>query len=222
MRNLRQNKHRSNRSNAWSGSKSSNQSKFDPYLSEWALVRADRNPMTTIILSDELKIDVYMRPIRDTFVRPFTIDDLEKTLQSIPLKFLHGLERIILFGGTKKQELTAGRMFRDGMYYPFESGGMIVLYPFLEKRMNWNCSRYSPHEIQEFRWAGAKIVSYKGGLFAQFDEESLKKYYLKIVLIHEIGHHVDWMKNKHDSKKPITEEFADWFVAVYGVVRMQE
>ncbi|MGL6195200.1 MAG: hypothetical protein ACRC2T_10310 [Thermoguttaceae bacterium] len=222
MKNLRQNKHSSNRSNAWSESKSSNRTKFDPYQSEWALVRADRNPTATITISEELKIDVYVRPLRDTFVRPFTVNDLEKTFKSVPMKFLHGLERIILFGGTKKQELTAGRMFRDGMYYPTELGGMIVLYPFLEKRMNWNCSCYSPHEIQEFRWAGAKIVPYKSGSFAQFDEESLKKYYLNIVLIHEIGHHVNWMKNKHDSKSKLTEEFADCFVGEYGIGGLHE
>ncbi len=219
MRNSRQNRHRSNRSNAYSESKSSNLRPFDPYFSEWALIRADRSPTATITLSETLQIDVYERPVHDSFVRPFTIADLERTLKSIPERFLIGLKRIVLFGGTKKQALTADRMFRDGQYYPEDRrGGMIVLYPFPEKKMKYFCCRLSPHQLQEFRWAGAKIIQENNDTFARFDLESLKTYYLRIVLIHEIGHHVDWIRKKSGRGK-LTEEFADWFVGEYGFSR---
>ena len=210
MKNLRQNRHKSNRSNAYSGSKKSNWQDFDPYASELALIRADRNPTTTLEIADDVQIDVYERPVRESFVRPFSIDDLENALKTVPIRFLSGLNRILLFGGTKKQEQSARRLFRDGMYYPDER--MIAIFPFLRRKMDYCCFRFSPHHFQEFRWAGAKIVQNGNEIYAQFDMENLKSYYLKIVLIHEIGHHVDWLRNKNDPKCKLTEEFADWFV----------
>ena len=208
MRNLRQNRHKSNRSNAYSESKSSNQRSFDPYFSEFALIRADR-PTNTIVLSGEQVIDVYERPLRDTFVRPFTVTDLETVLKAIPSKYLVDLKRILLFGGTKKQELTANRLFRDGTYYP--DWDAIALFPFLRKQMDYCCFRFSPHQFQEFRRAGAKIVQKDGETFAQFDMDSLKNYYLHIVLLHEIGHHVDWLRKRNDKRGKLSEEFAEWF-----------
>lgn len=176
------------------------------------MVRADRNPPKTVVLSETLSIDVYERPLHKSFVRPFTISDIEETLKPIPEQFLIGMKRIILFGGTKKQALTVNRMFRDGEYH---GDGMIALFPFPEKKMNFPCGRCSPHELQEFRWSGVKIVRGDNETYAQFDEESLKRYFLRIVLIHEIGHHVDWMRKKNGQSK-LTEKFADWFVREYG------
>lgn len=213
MKNLPQNRHKSNRSNAYSGSKRSNWQDFDPYTTELALIRADYRPTTTFDIANNFQIDIYERPVRDSFIRPFTLEDLEKTLKAVPIRFLVGLNRILLFGGTKKQEQSAYRLFRDGMYYPGE--GMIAIFPFLRKKMDYYCSRFSPHQLQEFRWAGAKIVHEKSRTFARFDVESLKTYYLNIVLIHEIGHHVQWSCNQTHSKSKLSEEFADWFVSRY-------
>ena len=214
MRNLRQHRHRSNRSNAYSESKSSNTQSFNPYYSEFALIRADRNPTTTITLSTGQIIDVYERPLRDTFIRPFTVADLETALKMVPPKYLVDLERIVLFGGTKKQELTANRLFRDGAYYP--GWNLIALYPFLLKQMEYNCFRFAPHHLQEFHRAGVKIVQKRGKTFAQFDLESLKNYYLNIVLLHEIGHHVDWLRNRKKEEARLSEEFAEWFSLKIG------
>lgn len=210
MKNHPQNRHKSNRSNAYSGSKKSNWQDYDPYASELALIRADRNPTTTLEIADEVKIDIYERPVRESFVRPFSLDDLENALKAVPARFLSGLNRILLFGGTKKQEQSVRRLFRDGMYYPEE--GMIAIFPFLRRKMDYCCFRFSPHQLQEFRWSGAEIVQTGNETYARFDTESLKTYYLKIVLIHEIGHHVDWLRRQGDSKRKLSEEFADWFV----------
>lgn len=163
------------------------------------------------MITDDLQIDVYERPVRKSFVRPFSIDDLENALKAVPTRFLAGLNRILLFGGTKKQEQSVRRLFRDGMYYP--DYGMIAIFPFLRRKMDFYCFRFSSHHFREFRWAGAEIVQTGNQTFARFDMESLKTYYMKIVLVHEIGHHVDWLRNKNDSKCKLTEEFADWFVS---------
>lgn len=206
MKNLHQNRHRSNRSNAYSGSKCSNWSRFDPYGAEFAMIRADHKPTMTFDIADDLCIDIYELPVRDSFIRPFTLEELESTLRAVPVRFLKGLERILLFGGTKKQELTANRLSRDGFYYPGKN--LIGLHPFLRKELDYRCYRFSPHHFQEFRRAGVKIVHKKSNIYAQFTLESLKKYYLQIVLVHEIGHHVDFM---HDSQSKLTEKFANWF-----------
>ena len=47
------------------------------------------------------------------------------------------------------------------------------------------------------------------------DEESLKRFYLQDVLMHELGHHVDSPNfiSKSDKK---AEGFAEWFASEYG------
>ncbi len=56
---------------------------------------------------------------------------------------------------------------------------------------------------------GARIVSDSAGSYIQFDLESLRRFYLYDVLIHEIGHHVE--RDTGRGPGPASERFAKWF-----------
>ena len=69
-----------------------------------------------------------------------------------------------------------------------------------------------PSELQSYIKAGAKIVSNGKGVTVQFDTPTLRTFYLRDVLIHELGHHVDsWNSGFADREK-----YAEWFVREQG------
>ena len=210
MRNLRQNLHRSGRSNMYSKSKFSNWGMFDPYYAEADLVRYDAKPTKTLVITENMKVKVFERPLHEAFIRPFTLEDIEKTLRSIPEKFVRCVGRIILLGGTKKQEKAFGK-FHFGMC----CGSRVALCAYPKKRLELYYEHVpSPHVLQEYEKTSAKIDLQGKGCVIRFDEKSLKTFYLRDVLIHEIGHAVDFARRKNMAET--TEEFAEWFVREYG------
>ena len=208
MKNLRQHIHRSGRSNMYSQSKCSNWAAFSPYLGEIGQIRNNQEPTTKIVLSDEVKIEVLERPLHEAFLRPYTIKDIEDTLASVPLKFLVGSPWILLLGGTKKQEQRVKANVYFGQYYCHRK--MIVLCAFPKKLLRLS-AQIQPHWIQGYIRAGATCRQEGQHTIVEFNEQSLKTFYLRDVLIHEIGHHVDWIHRQR-----CTEEFAEWFATEYG------
>ncbi|MCL2623681.1 MAG: hypothetical protein FWD31_08460 [Planctomycetaceae bacterium] len=216
MKNLRQNRHRSNRSNAYSKSKCSNWMAFDPFFGELAQIRQDHEPTTVLELANDVKISIYVRPLQEDFIRPYNVADVEKTLRSVPIPFLKGIGRIILLGGTKKQNQTAwSKMFRYGAYCEW---GWIALTAYPRRMMTLDHDGpIQPHHQHEYQRTFTKTWQEGDKWYVKFDEESLKRFYLQDVLIHEIGHHVDWCRRKH--WRDVTEEFAEWFAREYGFAK---
>ena len=72
-----------------------------------------------------------------------------------------------------------------------------------------------PSVLREFERAGAEIL--RDGKFwrMRFNENSLKQFYLRYVLLHELGHHVD-SENFELKTNKAAENFADWFATEYG------
>jgi hypothetical protein len=194
----------------YSQSKCSNWAAYDPYLGEISQIRPDQEPTAEIVLSHDISIKVLERPLHEAFLRPYTIRDIEEVLATIPLKFLVGLSRILLLGGTKKQQQTL-ESFRFGTYY---NNAMVCLNAFPRKMMQFSPQQVPPHRLQEYFRAGAVCLHKGNREFIEFNEQSLKTFYLRDVLVHEVGHHVDWLRRQHWNK--ITEEFAEWFTREYG------
>ena len=218
MRDLRQNRHRSGRSNMYSASKYSNWVSFQPYHSELKKMAKNAPPTRVITLCEDVKIRIYEQPIHELFLRPYTVDDLEAALRDVPIRFLTGLNHIFLLGGTKKQEQT----FRSSYYYGFHirqgwyfSSGSISLCAFPRKYLRDEWSYVPPpHVQQDFRRVGAKTYTEGNKWVCEFDEAVLRDFFLRDVLIHEIGHHVDAMRR--GPKENLTEDFAEWFAGTYG------
>jgi hypothetical protein len=180
-----------------------------------AQLRQDHEPTTVLDLADDVKIKIYVRPLHEDFIRPWHVADVEKTLRGVPTQCLKGISRIILLGGTKKQNQTAwSKMFRYGAY---SMTGWIALSAYPKRMMTmYHDGPIQPHLQQGYQRTLTKTRQEGDQWFVEFDEESLKRFYMQYTLIHEIGHHVDWCRRKH--WRDVTEEFAEWFAREYGFV----
>jgi hypothetical protein len=214
-RNTPQQAHRSGRSNMYSASKFTNWSPFDPYEGERATLPRALAPKALFRLSEQESIKLYELPLHKAFVRPFTVQDVVNTLDAVPRAFLGGLQSIYLFGGTAKQEKNAlGDLYRYGAYGWCE----IHLYAFPRRRLRWRRKGMpKPHVRQEYERAGAVFHQDGDYVVCCFDASALRTFYLRDVLIHEVGHHVDRSHLRTGITK--AERFAHWFVREHGFRR---
>lgn len=196
------------RSGHWSSSKWTNTNKFDPSSIElnavWDKYR-DR-------ILNSADLTVIIQPIHADFVLPVDEASIRKTLEAVPNRFLADLAGVIALGGSKKQEKTYKNLFAYGRYEP----NVIFLHPFPRKYMDerWKVIP-KPSVLHEYERAGAAITRDGKHWRFRFDEESLRQFYLRDVLLHELGHHVDRenFRSKTDRK---AEGFAEWFASEYG------
>jgi len=203
------------RSGQWSGSKLTNLSAFDPSESEIGSVweqyydKIHGTPDLTIIV----------RPLHSDFVMPIDEPGIRETLDAVPRKFLTGLKAVVVLGGSKKQEKTSNSLFAYGTY----TSNVIFLHPFPKKFLDQiRKGLPKPSALQEYERAGAKITRDGKYWRMQFDENSIKQFYLREVLLHELGHHVDSENFRFKTHRK-AEGFADWFAAEYGYkLRLRE
>lgn len=213
--NTPQHANRSGRSNLYSESKFSHWSRFDPYEGERAALPPTLAPRARFSLDQEAPINLYEVPLHREFMRPFTAQDVVDVLGTVPREFLIGLRRIYLMGGTAKQERNAlGDLYRYGAYGWCE----IHLYAFPRRRLQWRRKGMpKPNIRHEYERAGAVFRQAGDDVVCCFNASALRTFYLRDVLLHEIGHHAD----RHNWGKGVTraERFAHWFVREHGFRR---
>ena len=203
------------RSGHWSGSKSTNTTYFDPSNSEIDVVwekyfeKIYHTPGLTVI----------EQPIHPDFIIPVDEASIRETLGAVPQKFLSDLAAVIVLGGSKKQEKTFKNLFAYGRYW----SNIIVLHPYPKKYLEQHWKTLpKPSILHEYERAGAEITRDGKRWRIRFDEESLKQFYLRDVLVHELGHHVDSENFRFKSHRA-AENFAEWFASEYGYrPRIQE
>jgi hypothetical protein len=195
------------RSNRYGGSKLTNWTDFDPYSS--AVDRAYYRHMERVSETRELLVIAY--PTHPRFIMPVDEHSIRQHLSGMPAVFTRGLKAIFLLAGSNKEEkVSKGRLSCYGCY----GKECIFIHPYPRAEMTWTESRPPKPSIQqEYRRAGARLRLDSRGLHVAFDELSLRRFYLRDVLTHEIGHFVD--RTKRRNKVP-SEEFAHWFATEYG------
>jgi hypothetical protein len=182
-----------------------NWTRFNPYVSEISALPCRARPRLVVEKGGQ-RISVFVRPLNERFVRPFDAEDVADVVRLVPAEFTAGLRGIVLLGGTNKQDKTCRRLFRYGCYW----GSRVYLHPFPRQRLErWIGTRTDPWYEQEFGPAGVEFVEDRGWRKMVWSRESLRRYYLTNVLLHEIGHHVD----RRDTNSRKSERFADWFAA---------
>jgi hypothetical protein len=197
------------RSNWYSEDKCSNWSRFDPFESEIEALPPRIRPTATVQTETGTRIAIIARDPYPEFIQPVTAEDVEATLLRVPAEFLTGLDSVYILGGTAKQDKVAfSRLARFGCY----GGNMIYLHAFPRKRLR---TRYktppSPDIVQEYTRVGATCTAERDGYVLQFSEDTLRAFYLRDVLLHEIGHHVD-RSNVFRKKDAAAERYAKWFI----------
>ncbi|MFZ5617052.1 MAG: hypothetical protein ACOZAA_07010 [Pseudomonadota bacterium] len=196
------------RSNAWSRSKYTNQTSFDPQLQETGRI-------FELFFDDWTAADqtIYRQmPLHPDFLMPVTLDEVREAVSQVPSQFTAGLEAIVLLGGSVRQR-KAAKTYCYGRYMLCQ---VIVLHPFPKLMLRREFKRGLRPDIRvEYIRAGASVIEKNGARIVEFTESALRDFYLRDVLMHEIGHHAD---RKNLGKKPLRKEegFADWFALEYG------
>jgi hypothetical protein len=195
------------RSNRYGGSKLTNWTDFDPYSS--AVDRAYYQHMDKVDRATELVVIRY--PTHPRFIMPLDEACIRRHLAHMPPLFTRGLKAVFLLPGSNKEEkVSGGRLPCYGCY----GRECIFIHPYPRAEMAWTEPRPPKPSIQqEYRRAGATLSRDSDGLHITFDEPSLRRFYLRDVLTHEIGHFVDTTKRRN---KAPSEEFAHWFATTYG------
>lgn len=196
------------RAGTWSGSKATNQRPFSPQDEEISRVIEKFYDE----FSNSTKTIIRQMPLHAEFIMPVTIDEVKNLLRSVPQQFVSGLEGVFLLGGSKKQALSWVNFAAYGRY----GRNKIYLHPYPKKYL---IRRYSsppkPHVLIDYKRTGALITEKPGKFIVEFTPDALRQFYLRDVLMHEIGHHVD---RDNFGKKPRRREesFAEWFATEHG------
>jgi len=192
-------------------SRSTNLADFDPFETELRTVLPSRRPAATIDVGGAM-CSVYEKTVHGRFIRPFDAHDVRALLATVPPAFLRDLESIYLLGGTRRQEqVSRGRLFRFGAY----GDGIIVLNAFPRALLREPYRHLpAPHVVNDYRRAGAELVPVRRGWELRFSAESLRRFYLSDVLVHEIGHHVDRHHPNRSTRR--MERYAEWFASAHG------
>lgn len=202
---------RAGRSNLYSESRFTNWAPYDPQRSEMNRSESGR-PAALFPTNDGEQIHLYALPLHKDFVRPFDCADVIEILKLIPQKMLRGLTSIALLGGSKRQARVANSgLWSYGRYRPTR----IYLCAYPRSQMQWTTQHLSfPSARLAYLRAGVTVTHRSGSWHLEFTDESLRRFYLWDVLIHEIGHHVD--RFHRDQSTSRAERFAEWFARTYG------
>jgi len=205
--------HRAQRTGLYAESKFTNWTRFNPSEAE-----IDR---TLARFASDLHLDgglvIRTVPLRSTsLVMPVTEHDVLETLEKVPKRFLSGLRAVFLLGGSRRQAKVAwSQLFAYGRY----GSGCIFLHPFPVAQMieRWK-TLPKPSIRREYERAGAVLQRVPTGWLRIFTPESLRTFYLREVLLHEVGHHVARSSRKD---RRSAEAFADWVASEFGYAKIK-
>ena len=190
------------RSGLYSEQRFTNWSTHDPHWSEIETLPRKMRPRVEVDRDSAVALGIYDRPIAEGFVRPCTPQDVADVLNAIPNEFLSDLTGVFLLGGTSRQRSLTK------VTYGMCSKGRIFLFAYSRKMLAQKWSKMpKPSVAKEYTKFGATLTpDGKGGAVLNFDQSSLRQFYLFDVLLHEVGHHVDSENNADDA-----ERYAHWF-----------
>ncbi|MFC1582157.1 ImmA/IrrE family metallo-endopeptidase [Planctomycetota bacterium] len=147
----------------------------------------------------------------DDFIFPVTMHEIKSVMENVPTQFVEGIKAVLVPSGSKKQIAAMKSLLMFGEYWR----DCVVLHPYPKTLMTQVYEKEpNPQVVQGYRRTGAAIVTEGTGIKIIFDEASLKNFYLRDVLMHEIGHHNDRLLEARPKKK--REAFANWFASEYG------
>lgn len=144
------------------------------------------------------------------FALPVSVDDIAAVLEKLPRSLLAGLEGVYLLGGSQRH-VVGGRSW--GCYYR----RTVFLFAAPRAWLSWRTAEYPGPELLHASPLWPRIRREGSSWLTDVDERDLRDFYLYDVLLHEVGHHVDFRRNGYRwrSRRKV-ERFAEWFAASYG------
>jgi hypothetical protein len=148
----------------------------------------------------ENELTFLVEPTRKGCFHACTVDDICHILEGIPQEFLLYLDLIILRQPTRRQTILH-RAWGIHFYYagPGRYSGTTICLEAqdLSKPLRWGIS-LSPEEQKDLKRLevdGHRITRTKRFYEIEMSEESIRNTQLYGTLLHELGHHVDWLIN---------------------------
>jgi hypothetical protein len=196
------------RSGSRSRSKWTNQNLYDPGDTEveQALSRYRRQ----IENIDQLCV-IVETPHQD-FLTPFSEEDIRGSLARVPAEFTKDLQCVVVLKASRKQARSANNQYAYGRYFE----GKIFLHPFPRDWLDQSLKKLPPPpQLIEYKRIGAHVRTLKDHVQVTMTSRSVREFYLRDVMLHELGHHVDETAGLKKSHKR-SEGYADWFAQNYG------
>jgi len=165
---------------------------------------------------DEKPIFIVENPSRD-FYFPVSVDEIKETLRKLPKEHIENLTHIWLDKVKTKDYLTGDTL--QGEFVCGSKVYLIKLYAFpKDNKMRFGQAKPTSKQLSFYKSYCTDLNHDKNGWYLQWTIENLKQYFLERLLLHEIGHCVDYVYNcyfsKANSKK--TEDFADSYAVIWG------
>lgn len=165
---------------------------------------------------EEKPIFIVDNPSRD-FYFPVTVDEVKKVLKQLPKEHIDHLTHI-WFQKIKKSDYLNGKTFQ-GSFICGSGVYLIVLHPFpTDNKMRFGKTKPIKKILNFYKNYTAELHEDNDGWFLQWTEETIKKYYMDNLLLHEIGHSIDSFYKRYWSKatEQKKENWADNYVAVWA------
>ena len=195
------------RSDRRSGSKITNRAAFRPFCS--IADQLTRKHAKDISRSE--KLYVYIEPTHEQFVFPVTEAEIRQALSLMPKAHLVDLRAVLVPSGTRKMLSCYDTCGVVGSYYQ----GIVYLYPTPNSVLRRVFSKApNPERLRRFERVGGKIERVGSETIVTMTPEMLRQYYLRDVLVHEVGHHFDRIHRGSTERE--REGYAEWFSTEFG------
>ena len=166
-------------------------------------------------LGDAKPIFIVDNPSRD-FYFPIDTDDIRTVLNKLPTEHTQHLTHIWL-RKMKKLDYEKGDT-TQGCFICGSGVSLIVLHPFpIDNKMRLGKCKPVQRLINYYKQYNPILRQDNGGWYLLWTEESIRKYYLETLLLHEIAHSIESFYQRFWSKarKTETEDFADNYAAFW-------
>ena len=151
------------------------------------------------------------------FYFPVTIEEIKTILSKLPVEHTKFLTHIWLQKVKKKDYLNGDTL--QGEFICGSKVYLIKLYAVpMNNKMLFGQTKPTTKQLTFYKPYCTDLQHDKHGWFLQWTNESIKKYFLEKLLLHEVGHCVDYVYQRYWSKantKQI-EDFADNYAVVWS------
>ena len=146
------------------------------------------------VKNQEVPITITENPSRDFFF-PITPEDILTEFKNLPPEHTDDITHI-WFRRISKKDFQK-KDFSQAAFICGSKVRVIIFHPF-PKDLRINFGKKKPSDkIKRFygKWSPELNFS-NDNWYLQWTEPEIKKYYLEHLLLHEIGHHLDWYRHE--------------------------